>query len=164
MVAVTIRAIEVNDWEGLAALQQYPKVRRGTSAMPYQSSVIVRQRLENQPESTYQLVAIDSGTGQLVGTIYLSQHKRSRQHVADMGMAVRDDFQDQGIGSQLLEKVIEIADNWLNLRRVELTVFVDNAPAVHLYQKFGFVIEGTLKKYAFREGSYIDAFTMARIT
>ncbi len=35
--------------------------------------------------------------------------------------------------------------------------------ALHLYEKFGFVIEGTLKKYAFRAGSYVDAYTMARI-
>ncbi|MBE9076658.1 GNAT family N-acetyltransferase [Romeria aff. gracilis LEGE 07310] len=163
MVTVTIRAIEVNDWEGLAALQQFPKVRRGTLQMPYQSPAVIRRRLENQPENIYQLAAIEPESEQLVGTISLHQQTRGRQHVGCIGMAVRDDFHGQGIGSELLKEVVEIADGWLNLKRLELTVYVDNAPAIHLYQKFGFLIEGTLKKYAFREGRFVDAFTMARI-
>jgi len=42
-------------------------------------------------------------------------------------------------------------------------VYVDNVPAISLYKKFGFETEGTLKKYAFRAGKYVDAYTMARI-
>ena len=32
-----------------------------------------------------------------------------------------------------------------------------------LYRKFGFEIEGTHRKYAFRDGAYVDAHTMARV-
>jgi putative acetyltransferase len=46
---------------------------------------------------------------------------------------------------------------------VELTVYVDNAPAVRLYEKFGFQIEGTLVAYARRGGSLVDAYCMARL-
>ncbi len=56
-----------------------------------------------------------------------------------------------------------MADNWLNYTRLELTVYTDNAAALALYRKFGFEIEGTLKAYAFRDGRYIDAYTMARL-
>lgn len=163
MVDITIRAIEVSDSDALFALQQYPKVRRGTSKMPYRSAAETRQKLENQPDSLYSLVAIEGSKGQLVGIITLAQDKLSRRHVGYIGMAVRDDYHGQGIGSQLLKEAIDIADNWLNLKRIELSVFVANAPAVHLYKKFDFEIEGTLKKYAFRAGSYVDAYTMARI-
>jgi L-phenylalanine/L-methionine N-acetyltransferase len=44
-----------------------------------------------------------------------------------------------------------------------LEVFVDNEPAIRLYKKFGFVIEGTLVAYAYRDGQYIDTYTMARL-
>jgi L-phenylalanine/L-methionine N-acetyltransferase len=59
--------------------------------------------------------------------------------------------------------MIDLADNWLGLHRIELTVYVDNAPAIHLYEKFGFVIEGTARAFALRGGEYVDAHTMARL-
>ncbi len=62
-----------------------------------------------------------------------------------------------------MKALIDAADNWLNLSRLELTVFTDNEPALKLYQNLGFVIEGTHKKFAFRDGEYIDAHTMARV-
>jgi len=37
-----------------------------------------------------------------------------------------------------MAELIDIADNWLDLKRLELTVYVDNAPAIRLYEKFGF--------------------------
>jgi putative acetyltransferase len=32
-----------------------------------------------------------------------------------------------------------------------------------LYRKFGFAIEGTCRAYAYRSGSYVDAYLMARL-
>ena len=47
---------------------------------------------------------------------------------------------------QLPFRSIDLADRWLNLRRTELTVYPDNGVGVTLYKKFGFEIEGTLRK------------------
>jgi putative acetyltransferase len=41
----------------------------------------------------------------------------------------------------MMRAVIDLADKWLNLARIELTVFTDNEPAIALYRKFGFEIE-----------------------
>ena len=59
--------------------------------------------------------------------------------------------------------MLDLADNWLNIRRIELTVYSDNEAAVALYKKMGFVIEGEGKDFAFRNGRYVDAYYMARI-
>ncbi len=101
----------------------------------------------------------------MVGSLSLHLHTRSprRRHTASIGMAVHDQWQGKGVGTALLEAAIELADQWLQVMRLELTVFADNEPAIRLYQKFGFKIEGTLEKYAFRDGQYVDAYTMARI-
>ena len=48
-------------------------------------------------------------------------------------------------------------------RRIELEVWTDNAPAIHMYDKFGFVIEGTGRQYARRAGALVDAYFMARL-
>jgi hypothetical protein len=76
---------------------------------------------------------------------------------------VRDDWQRRGVGSALLTAALDLADRWLNYRRLELTVYTDNTAAVTLYRKFGFVIEGTHRDFAFRDGRYVDAFAMARL-
>ena len=86
-----------------------------------------------------------------------------RRDVATMGMSVHDDFQNRGVGTALMQAMIELADNWLGLRRIELEVWTDNASAVHLYEKFGFVIEGTARQYAHRAGTLVDAYYMARL-
>ena len=78
-------------------------------------------------------------------------------------MAVRDDWQRRGVGSALMRAALDLADRWLNYRRLELTVYTDNVAALELYRKFGFVIEGTHRDFAFRDGLYVDAYTMARL-
>ena len=76
-------------------------------------------------------------------------------------MGVHDDWHGKGVGSALLTATIDLADKWLNLQRLELHVFSDNETAVHLYQKFGFEIEGTLRHFAFRDGQFVDTYIMA---
>ena len=78
-------------------------------------------------------------------------------------MAVRDDWQGKGAGTALMQAAVDLADKWLNLMRLELDVYTDNEPAIRLYKKFGFVIEGTLVNYAYRDGQYVDTYTMARL-
>ena len=67
------------------------------------------------------------------------------------------------MGKALLAELVQAADQWLDIRRLELTVFADNAAAIALYSKLGFEVEGTYRKYAFREGRYVDALSMARL-
>lgn len=57
---------------------------------------------------------------------------------------------------------MNLADNWLNLLRLELYVYADNAAAIHLYNKFGFEIEGTHRAHSLRNGVFIDTYSMAR--
>lgn len=56
---------------------------------------------------------------------------------------------------------VDLADNWLNLLRLELEVYTDNEPAIRLYERFGFEREGTKRRDAFRGGQYVDSYLMA---
>jgi L-phenylalanine/L-methionine N-acetyltransferase len=163
MNEIIIRAFEMSDWEDIAELWLSPNCRWGTMQMPYQSRDDIKKKLENPPSEIYRLVAVADKNQKVVGMTSLHTNKGRRAHVAGLGMMVRDDYQHRGIGSRLLQAIVELAERWLNLKRLELTVYIDNAAAIHLYKKYGFAIEGTLRKYAFRDGAYIDAYTMAKV-
>lgn len=156
-----IRRAEPNDFEALHKIFAGPKVIWGTLQLPFPSVEMWRKRMESTPDGEIRLVAMvaQEMAGQL--DIYTTSRPR-RRHVGEIGMAVREDFQGQGVGSALMQAALDMADNWLNLTRIELEVYCDNEPAVRLYKKFGFEIEGTLKQYAFRAGKYVDVYTMAR--
>jgi GNAT superfamily N-acetyltransferase len=79
------------------------------------------------------------------------------------GMGVAVAWQGQGVGSRLLAAVLDLADNWMNVQRVELSVYADNEAAIALYRKFGFDTEGLFREYAVRDGALVDALSMARL-
>jgi len=139
-----------------------PLAARNTLQIPYRSLESVREQLTKSGAGDHLLVA--EIEGEVVGVIGLHTSSRPRvNHKAEVGMMVRDDWKGKGVGAALMQAVIELADKWLNLTRIELTVFTDNESAIALYRKFGFEIEGTLRKYAFRDGEFVDAFAMGRI-
>ncbi|MGP4873821.1 GNAT family N-acetyltransferase, partial [Klebsiella pneumoniae] len=86
-----------------------------------------------------------------------------RSHVADFGVSVDSRWHNRGVASALMRTMIDMCDNWLRVERIELTVFADNAPAIAVYKKYGFEIEGTGRRYALRNGEYVDAYYMARM-
>ncbi len=159
---LTIRSIEPEDYRATQALFTLPGVIRGTMQLPFPSIELWRQRLTELPENRRLLVAcVDD---KLVGNVGLSiPPNPRRRHVGEIGMAVHDDWCGRGIGTALLQTAIDLADRWLNLSRLELSVYVDNAPAIALYEKCGFKREGRFEAYAFRDGVYVDTWTMARV-
>lgn len=162
-VKIDIRHAEPEDYKAIQQIHAQPRAIWGTLQLPFPSAELWKKRLTEKPDSLYSLVACVEN--EIVGSLglWLDSHSPRRRHVGGIGMAVHDHWQGQGVGTALLTAALELADNWLNLVRVELNVYTDNEPAIRLYQKVGFTIEGTLQKYAFREGRYVDAYSMARI-
>ena len=163
MVQVIVRHAEPDDYEAMHRIMSGPRAAAGTLQLPLQSAEAWRKRLAEPPEGLFMLVAC--AEGEVVGNLGLetSPNRPRVRHVGSIGMAVRDDWQGKGVGTALMEAALDLADNWLNLMRIELRVYVDNSAAVALYKKFGFEIEGTHRRLAFRNGEYVDAYSMARI-
>lgn len=156
-----IRSAEVNDAEGIAAIANLPGYRAGTLRLPYQTTEETRSWLAKPQSNSPALVAVLDGV--IVGNAGLRRFEGRRQHVGSIGMGVHDAYTGRGIGSALIGALLDCADNWLNIRRVELTVYTDNVAAIALYKRFGFGEEGRCKDFAFRDGSYVDALSMARL-
>lgn len=159
---VMIRPPHPGDANDLHACFSHPLVARTTLQMPSQEIGTTQKRLEESNKRLHRYVAEVSGRA--VGNISLYQSETPRMaHKASLGMMVHPAYWGKGIGSQLMAAIIELADNWLNVQRLELEVNVDNPAGVRLYQKFGFEIEGTKRWHAFGDGRLADSHFMARI-
>jgi putative acetyltransferase len=160
---VRIRHAEPADYEAVCRIFQGPRAVWGTLQLPFPSLERWRRRLADPAEGIYTLVACAGE--EVVGMLSLQTFPNfpRRRHVAELFMAVRDDWQGRGVGTALMAAALDLADNWLNILRVELDVWVDNEPAIRLYKKFGFAVEGTAAAFGYREGKFVDAYRMARV-
>lgn len=159
---LTIRHAEPEDYLGIAKIYTYPGAAAGTLQIPLTSADVWKKRLAGAGPLGRILVALVQG--EVVGNLGLHQQPNARRtHAGHIGMAVRDDWHGKGVGKALLSHAIDLADNWLNLQRLELTVWADNTVAQRLYASQGFVQEGLHKAYALRHGRYTDAIAMARL-
>lgn len=100
--------------------------------------------------------------GSIVGQLGLHGNKRQAlRHAATLGMMVSRDWRGQGIGTALMERAIAWARGTGVLRRIELKVYVRNRPALRLYQKVGFQVEGRRQRAVRQDGEWVDDYIMA---
>lgn len=159
---IQVRRTEPSDAKSVKEIYECPNAFRGTLQLPHPSLDLWEKRLTHVPEHVYSYVALYQG--EVIGNLGLEVCVNPRRrHVASLGMGVKDNFAGKGVGSALLQTAVDLCDNWINIKRLELTVYTDNEQAINLYKKFGFQIEGESAAFAFRDGEYVAAYHMARI-
>lgn len=165
---IVVRAARPEDWETFYWMREEDAVRYNTLGVPFANPINMRERFNSVHTATdnWSLIAeavYGDGSRKLAGQLGFFRGKLDTMHLARFGIQVATEFQGKGVGSALMASMINLADNWLNLHRVELEVFTDNEAGMALYRKFGFEIEATMVRYAFRDGDYVDAYKMSRI-
>lgn len=164
---ITIRRARLDDAAAYARIMGDPAVYPGLMQLPYPSEDQWHARLtESLGPGRTDLVLVAEREGAVVGTSGLhpvSAGLLRRRHVMVLGISVEPGAQGQGVGTALMQAMCDYADHWGQVLRIELNVFTDNARALALYQRFGFVIEGTHRAYALRGGAYVDSHSMARL-
>jgi L-phenylalanine/L-methionine N-acetyltransferase len=158
---VEIRPVRPEDAEAAYQLRLLPSVIDGTLAIPSTRIGDTHRRLEGLGPDDHTFVAIVDG--QLVGMAGLHVGTGKLRHTGSLGIMVHDQFQGRGIGRELLETLLHVADNFLGLTRVSLEVFPDNERAIRLYESCGFEHEGRKRKSVWRHGEHQDTLLMARI-
>lgn len=159
----TIRPIGPEDAEGAAALRRMPGVFENTLGLPSYRTADSKAFIAGLGPDDHNFVAVlDDGT--VIGSAGLTVCSNPRmRHAGSVGLYVHTDYQNKGVGTALMETLLDLADNWLMLVRVELEVYADNERAIHLYEKLGFEQEGLLRMTTVRNGRYVDEYKMARI-
>src|SRR5437762_13707862 len=107
-------------------------------------------RLEQRMKSLSELGENDhymdaERAAQVVGVAGLTVGTGRVRHSGYLFAYVDNQHQGQGIGTRLVQTLLDLADQWLLLRRVELTVLTENDGAKRLYERLGFVVEGCRK-------------------
>ena len=160
---IQIRAREPADMAAVTEIFNQPQAIWGTLQTPFTPLAAREKRFAAADLDNNAFLVAETG-GAIVGMIGLHRetHHR-RQHAASIGMAVHDAHAGKGVGSALMAAVVDLAERWWNIRRLELSVYADNARAIALYERFGFEREGLMRAYAWRDGQYVDSIAMARL-
>ncbi len=162
MSDILIRALEPEDMADVTEVMNQPRAIWGTLQVPFVSLAERQKRNAATPPGHFRLVAVIDG--KVIGSAGLHPADSVRRaHAAAIGMAVHDAYAGRGAGTALMAALVNQADRWLNLKRLELSVYSDNARAIALYERFGFEREGLFRAFAWRDGAYVDAVTMARL-
>lgn len=163
--SLTIRAAEPDDAAALTEMANLRGVRHGTLQLPFGPRARLEQRLAATGDDHLLVGEIcDTGaTREIVAHGGLLRGKRRRAHVGEILLIVHDDHIGRGHGTAMLRALLDLADDWLGLRRLELEVNTDNLAAIRLYERHGFEIEGTKRGDALRAGELIDCHIMGRL-
>jgi L-phenylalanine/L-methionine N-acetyltransferase len=166
-VNITLRAAEPADAAAISALIGSENVFEGTLQMPLMAVASRLERYTKIDINSLQIVAVRATEAgeQIVGVAGLFQLHNSlrRAHARGLALTVASSWQGQGVGHKLMEAAMHWADNWAGVLRIELTVFADNARAIALYERHGFMREGVMRSFALRDGMYVDALAMSRL-
>lgn len=161
-MTLLIRSRAASDHAAIAKIFDSLAVIAQTSQLPFRSAEFWAGIYGDATSQASVLVAELDGV--VVGHLGLVPDRRARRrHVGSFGLAVDQSSHGRGVGTALMTKMLELADDWYALRRVELDVYADNTHAIHLYKRFEFVEEGRSRMDTLRAGEYVDALQMARI-
>lgn len=99
----------------------------------------------------------------IVGHAFLEPlHLKSIRHVAQLSIGVHHGWQEKGIGTALMQQLVDWAKQSEKIEKIELNVRASNSRAIALYKKMGFVEEGRLKnRIKIDVDHYIDDILMA---
>ncbi|AXH51871.1 MAG: GNAT family N-acetyltransferase [Clostridium perfringens] len=160
-MSLRIRDIKIEDYKEISKIRKMPGVMENILSNKDEEEELIKEKIINRGKNQYWYVAEENG--KVIGLGILMNHGNLRKkHVGVITLMVNSDYQNKGIGSLLMDKLINLSES-LNIIRLELCVFRDNYKAINLYKKFGFKEEGIKIKSALKNGEYVDEIIMARI-
>ncbi|MCI5870367.1 MAG: GNAT family N-acetyltransferase [Dorea sp.] len=113
----------------------------------------------NAHPASIMILAMDGDEIAGIGTIHSGNKIKSR-HQGELGIVVAKKYQKQGIGTEIMRRLIEFCKGNGITTRIQLDTLCANEIAVKLYERFGFEIEGRLRNNTLVDGVYYDLYVM----
>lgn len=101
---------------------------------------------------------------EIIGILNLGANNKPRtKHIGRFGVSVLKKHWGKEIGKNLIATMLEWSKKSGVIRKINLNVQTNNKSAIALYEKFGFEIEGILRRDSFVNGKFFDAYMMGKI-
>ena len=162
-----IREARPEDAQGMVAYMQLlsdePNNNIGFEAGEFAVTVDEERRtLESVAATDNSIFIVADAGGQIVGIANCAGgRRRGNRHSGMIGISLHPNYRDRGLGTRMMRYIITWARETGIITRLELEVFTNNARAIHLYEKLGFVLEGIRRNAFIKEGKYRDNMMMA---
>ncbi len=160
-----IRPLEPDDAESV--LDYINRVTAETDFLAMESGELdwpvekERQFIEDHRHADNKLAIAAEVDGHIVGVLGFTGDDKSRmRHSGELGITVSREFWGFRLGSALMTYLIDWARSSRIVRKIGLRVRTDNNRAIRLYERFGFVREGTISRQFLVAGTFRDAYLM----
>lgn len=166
--SVTIRSADVND---AAELLRHGKDMladndfAGREADEFTYTVEQEEELITQHrQEAGKLWVVAEQDGSIVGAVMFSTGATRRTaHRGTLGIGLERAWRGKGLGSLLMQRLLDWAVEEPSVEKVTLAVFASNEAALRLYRKCGFVEEGRRpREFKMGPGWYVDDILMYR--
>ena len=100
----------------------------------------------------------------IVGNVSFEMMTYRKNHIARMGIAIRQGYRGAGLGKYLMTEIIKLAKKHLKPtpKQFQLEVYANNTPAIALYKKMGFKIVAKIPKQIQYKGKLIGEYIMIK--
>jgi RimJ/RimL family protein N-acetyltransferase len=109
------------------------------------------------------LAIIERASGTYVGEVVLNELDPDNRSCGFRICLIGPRAFGRGYGTEAARLVLAHAFDTVGLNRVELEVYDFNPRARHVYEKIGFVHEGTKRQALLWDGAWVDAHLMAMV-
>ena len=160
---LTIRPAHIEDAEKICdLLDDVGAENIYLTTVPGERTVNQMKTLIRQQTTNRCLLLVADNQGDIVAVLgFIGGVFKKVSHVVEIGMAIKRDSRNAGLGSTLLREGIAWARK-KGFYRLELGVLSTNQQAISLYKKFGFQEEGARKNRYHIDGKWIDEILMSK--
>jgi RimJ/RimL family protein N-acetyltransferase len=159
---VLLRPVEKTDAAGLLAID--PETARLTGS--HTDGRFALKSLEAwyatraEHDDRLDLSIIERATGEWAGEVVLNELSLANESCGFRIMLQGPRFYGRGLGTEATQLVVDYAFNGVGVHRIELDVYDFNPRARHVYEKVGFVHEGTKRDALQWDGEWVDCHCM----
>lgn len=156
-----IRNVRISDFLAISKIRKMPGVIEYILALENESPEKIKNKIQNIKNSN-EMWSIVENNGIVIAVAILHKLSGKRAHCATISIMVNPNFHSMGIGSILMNRLLEYSNNIFKIKKIELSVFSNNEKAIGLYKKYGFFIEGVKQQSVFIKDKFVDEIFMGK--